>query len=89
MSNKKVLPAARPVEVREVLEHPSPWLPAREILLNLALMFGGGGLFWLVIDHFQAPMWIAIVAFAFAFVFCAGTAIVYLLHRHRAARSVD
>lgn len=87
MSDKKVLPAARPVEVREVLEHPSPWLPAREILLNLALMFGGGGLFWLVIDHFQAPMWIAIVAFVF--MSCAGTAIVHLFRRHRASRSID
>ena len=87
MSDKKVLPAARPVEVREVLEHPSPWLPAREILLNLALMFGGGGLFWLVIDHFQAPMWIAIVAFVC--ISCAGTAIVHLFRRHRASRSIE
>ena len=87
MSDKKVLPAARPVEVREVLEHSSPWLPAKEILLNLALVFGGGGLFWLVIDYFQAPLWIAIVAFTV--IFGAGTAIIHLLRRHRAARSVD
>jgi hypothetical protein len=86
MSDKKVLPAARPVEVREVLERSSPWLPAKEVLLNLALVFGGGGLFWLVIDHFQAPLWTAIVAFAF--IFGAGTVIVHLFRRHRAARSV-
>lgn len=70
-----------------MLEHSSPWLPAKEILPTLALVFGGGSLFWLVIDYFQAPLWFAIVAFAF--IFGAGTAIVHLFRRHRAARSVD
>jgi hypothetical protein len=87
MSDQKVLPAARPVEVREVLEHPSPWLPARDILLNLALMFIGGGLFWLVTDYLHAPLWIALVALTV--IFGAGTATIYLFRRHRGARSVD
>ena len=87
MNDERDLPAARPVEVREVFERPSPWLPPRQILLNLALMSVGGGLFWLVIDHVGAPWWSAVIAAAF--IVGTGTALVRLLRRHRAPRTVD
>ncbi|MBD8728684.1 hypothetical protein [Frigoribacterium sp. CFBP 13707] len=43
-------------------ERPTPWLPARTVLLNLALIFVGGGLFWFLIDRVRPPVWVAFLA---------------------------
>ena len=51
MSDHEALPHARPVEVRAVIERPSPWLPVRSILVNLVLISVGGALFWFVVDR--------------------------------------
>ncbi|WAC51608.1 MULTISPECIES: hypothetical protein [unclassified Frigoribacterium] len=67
MSNEEGLPHARAVDATAVTEHPTPWLPARTVLLNLVLIFVGGGLFWFLIDRFQAPLWLALIAYAVIF----------------------
>jgi hypothetical protein len=67
MSNDEGLPRARRVDATAVTERPTPWLSARIILLNLVLIFVGGGLFWFLIDRVQAPMWVAFVAYAAIF----------------------
>ena len=67
MSSEEGSPQARPVDAAAVIERPTPWLPARTVLLNLVLIFVGGGLFWFLIDRIQAPLWVAFIAYAVIF----------------------
>lgn len=84
MSNEEGLPHARPVDATAVTERPTPWLPARTVLLNLVLIFVGGGLFWFLIDRMQAPMWVAFVAYAA--IFTAGSLAMRFIRNARADR---
>ncbi|WP_209559461.1 hypothetical protein [Frigoribacterium sp. PvP032] len=83
MSDEEDLPRPRPVEVREVVEPPSPWPSVKEVVTNLLLVFGGGALIWLVVDRLGAPTWVAFVALMGIWV--AGTVAVRLLRRRRSA----
>lgn len=84
MSNEEGLPHARPVDATAVIERPTPWLPARTALLNLVLIFVGGGLFWFLIDRFKAPMWVAFVAYAA--IFTVGSLAMRFIRNARADR---
>ncbi|MBD8140673.1 hypothetical protein IFT36_08975 [Frigoribacterium sp. CFBP 13605] len=84
MSNEEGLPQARPVDATAVTERPTPWLPARTVLLDLVLIFVGGGLFWFLIDRVQAPLWSAFVAYAV--LFTAGSLAMRLIRNARADR---
>lgn len=84
MSNEEGLPHARPVDATAVAERPTPWLPARTVLLNLVLIFVGGGLFWFLIDRVQAPMWVAFVAYAV--IFTVGSLAMRFIRNARADR---
>ncbi|TWX38285.1 hypothetical protein ES689_06315 [Frigoribacterium sp. ACAM 257] len=86
MSDETDPPRPRPVEVREVVEPPSPWLPVKDVVVNLLLVFGGSVLFWFVVDRLDAPMWVAFVALTVVWV--AGTVVVRLFRR-RSAASAD
>jgi hypothetical protein len=85
VSNEEGLPHARPVDATAVTERPTPWLPARTVLINLVLIFVGGGLFWFLIDRVQAPMWVAFVAYAV--IFTVGSLAVRFIRNARADRS--
>lgn len=61
-SDDEGLSRARSVDATAVTERPTPWLPARTVLLNLALIFVGGGLFWFLIDRVRPPVWVAFLA---------------------------
>jgi Flp pilus assembly protein TadB len=75
---------ARPVDATAVTERPTPWLPARSVLWNLVLILVGGGLFWFLIDRVQAPMWVAIVAYAV--IFTVGSLAMRFIRNARADR---
>jgi len=85
MSNEEELPQARPIDATAVTERATPWLPARSVLFNLVLIFVGGGLFWFLIDRVQAPMWVALVAYAV--IFTVGSLTIRFLRNARAERS--
>ncbi|MBD8729477.1 hypothetical protein [Frigoribacterium sp. CFBP 13707] len=85
MSNEEELPQARPVDATAVTEHATPWLPARSVLFNLVLVFVGGTLFWFLIDRVQAPMWVALVAYAV--IFTVGSLTIRFIRNARAERS--
>ncbi|MBF4601088.1 hypothetical protein ITJ55_09725 [Frigoribacterium sp. VKM Ac-1396] len=85
MSNQERLPRARPVDETAVTERPTPWLPARSVLLNLVLILVGGGLFWFLIDRVQAPLWVAFIAYAV--IFTVGSLAVRSIRNARADRT--
>ena len=85
MSNGEGLPPARPIDATAVTERATPWLPARFVLFNLVLIFVGGGLFWFLIDRVEAPMWVALVAYAV--IFTVGSLIIRFVRNGRAERS--
>ena len=85
MSNEEGPPQARPVDATALTERATPWLPARSVLFNLVLIFVGGGFFWFLIDRVQAPMWVALVAYAG--IFTVGSLIIRFIRNARAERS--
>jgi Flp pilus assembly protein TadB len=84
MSDEEGLPHARPVDATAVTERPTPWLPARSVLLNLLSIFVGGGLFWFLVDRARAPLWVAFVAYAV--MFTMGSLAIRFIRNARAER---
>ena len=64
MTREDGLPAATPLDAHAYVEKVTSAPPWWRIVINVALVFGVGGLFWSAVLYAELPLWAAVIGYA-------------------------